>query len=104
MLPTIKQFIERCKLVRSHGRDEKTDYFTSSENFDYIELGYNFRMPSMNAALGISQLENIEHNISRRIEIANYYNDFFSSSDKFSLISTQKNCELVHISTLQCTT
>ena len=32
---------------------------TKNSFWDYKELGYNFRMPGLNAALGISQLNNI---------------------------------------------
>ena len=51
---------EKLKLIRSHGRAETSNYFSSSEYMDYISLGYNFRMSDITAALGISQLEKIE--------------------------------------------
>ena len=47
---------EKAKLLRSHGRIEnEEDYFSTTKDNDYIEAGYNFRLPTMLAALGISQ-------------------------------------------------
>lgn len=48
---------EKLKLIRSHGRSETADYFTSTEYMDYVTLGYNFRMSDITAALGIAQLK-----------------------------------------------
>jgi len=42
---------------------------------DYIEVGYNYRMPTMNAALGISQLQKIDRIIDLRRKIGKYYNE-----------------------------
>ncbi|MDH5770079.1 MAG: DegT/DnrJ/EryC1/StrS family aminotransferase [Candidatus Bathyarchaeota archaeon] len=64
---------ERLKLVRSHGRPERKSYFLTAETPDYIKLGYNWRMPSMIAALGLTQLKKLEKVISMRQERALYY-------------------------------
>ncbi|MDD5503056.1 MAG: DegT/DnrJ/EryC1/StrS family aminotransferase [Candidatus Thermoplasmatota archaeon] len=58
------------KLLSSHGRPETQDYFSSTEPMDYITVGYNFRMSSITAALGISQLGKIEKIIEMRRNIA----------------------------------
>lgn len=67
-----RKVYEKLKLIRSHGRLETENYFSSIKPFDYIALGYNFRMPSMIAALGISQLEKITPIINARRENAFY--------------------------------
>ena len=69
-----RQLYEKMKLIRSHGRLETADYFNTTEVMDYIALGYNFRMPTLNAALGISQLKKIGTIISQRRHSAEYYN------------------------------
>lgn len=56
----------KLKLIRSHGR---------RDDGEYISGGFNFRMPSMNAALGLSQMKNVGKNIKRRREIASMYAD-----------------------------
>jgi len=66
---------EKAKLLRSHGRVElEKDYFSSAEDNDYIQVGYNYRMCSMCAALGLSQLKKIDKLISLRREHAKYLN------------------------------
>jgi len=67
-----KEIYEKLKLIRSHGRLETQDYFSSAEYMDYVTLGYNFRMPTMNAALGLSQLKKIDKVIKMRRDKAEY--------------------------------
>lgn len=68
-----RDLFEKMKLIRSHGRPDTVDYFATTEVLDYISLGYNFRISSMTAALGISQLKKIDHIISQRRKDAGYY-------------------------------
>ena len=67
-----KEIYEKLKLIRSHGRLETQDYFSSSEYMDYVTLGYNFRMSNITAALGIAQLKKIDRIIEMRRENAKY--------------------------------
>lgn len=66
---------ERLKLVRSHGRLESEPYFLTVKTLDYIELGYNWRMPTIIASLGLSQLKKLEKVVSLRQECASRYSD-----------------------------
>jgi dTDP-4-amino-4,6-dideoxygalactose transaminase len=68
-----RDLYETMKLIRSHGRPDTVDYFSTTEVLDYISLGYNFRMSSMTAALGISQLHKVERIIAQRRADAEYY-------------------------------
>ena len=47
--------------------------------FEYIHntLGYNYRMPNLNAALACAQLESLNFFLQNKRELANEYNDFF---------------------------
>ncbi len=63
---------QRLELIRSHGRSESSAYFTSTAPADYVALGYNFRMSTMTAALGLSQLARIDKIIAARREKAAY--------------------------------
>ena len=61
-----KELYERLRLIRSHGRLETSDYFSSPEYMDYVTLGYNFRMSNITAALGLAQLNKVDKIIDMR--------------------------------------
>lgn len=46
--------------------------------FRHDEIGYNYRMPNINAALGCAQLENIEKYVADKRATAEAYKDFFA--------------------------
>lgn len=72
VLTNSKDVHEKVKLICNHGRAETADYFSSAEQMEYVTLGYNFRMSTMTAALGIAQLDKINKIIHMRRENANY--------------------------------
>jgi len=46
--------------------------------FVHDEVGYNYRMPNINAALGVAQLEQIDEYLLSKRNLANHYKEFFS--------------------------
>ncbi len=66
------EIYEKLKLLRSHGRVDPVagDYFSSTAESEYIFPGYNLRMPTMNAALGLSQLRHFTETIKQRVQHA----------------------------------
>jgi len=91
-----KVIYEKLKRIRSHGRIEKNkdDYFNSTKEFNYFDIGYNFRMPTMNAALGLSQLKyQYKNNITKRIKIANKYDQLLSKCKHINLPKKPKNSD-----------
>jgi perosamine synthetase len=60
------EICERLKLIRSHGRVENSNYFSSTEDADYVTLGHNFRISDITAALGVAQLKKIDKIIEIR--------------------------------------
>jgi len=63
---------EKIKLIRSHGRIDKTSYFDNPEESNYEMLGFNWRMSTITATLGISQIHKLDKLIRMRQENARY--------------------------------
>ena len=63
---------------------EKGKYLTTTAKiphaYEYVhdELGYNYRMPNLNAALACAQLEQLEHFLVQKRNLASEYNTFFN--------------------------
>ncbi|MDX1471149.1 MAG: LegC family aminotransferase, partial [Flavobacteriaceae bacterium] len=62
---------------------KKAKYLTTtakiSHPYEYIhdELGYNFRLPNLNAALACGQLESLSEFVDKKRKLANKYDQFF---------------------------
>ena len=81
MITDSQELYQKMKLLRSHGRVESAegDYFSHTGDNDYTEVGYNFRMPTMNAALGLSQLRHFDETMKLRVEAAHRLNEGLST-------------------------
>jgi UDP-4-amino-4,6-dideoxy-N-acetyl-beta-L-altrosamine transaminase len=69
---------DKMRLLRSHGisrshSDEALKVSNELWNYKQTDLGYNYRMTDLQAALGISQLSKIETFIAARRDIHDYY-------------------------------
>ena len=50
-------------------------------DFNHDMIGYNYRMPNLNAALLLAQLENLDHFINDKRKLASNYEAFLSNSE-----------------------
>ncbi|WP_308367624.1 MULTISPECIES: UDP-4-amino-4,6-dideoxy-N-acetyl-beta-L-altrosamine transaminase [unclassified Microbulbifer] len=70
---------ERMALLRSHGITRDGALMTHEADgpwyYQQIDLGFNYRMTELQAALGISQMERLDHYVARRHQLAGRYND-----------------------------
>ena len=77
-----KALYDKLVLYRTHGitRDTRLMEHTKDEPWYYeqIDLGYNYRMTDMQAALIVSQLDKLDEFVCRRKEIVNMYNRAFN--------------------------
>jgi len=80
-----KTVFEKIKLIRSHGRIDKTNYFETTSGSEYVGTGHNWRMSTITAVLGLSQLGKLEQLIKKRRDNAEYISSRLS---KFSQIIT----------------
>jgi perosamine synthetase len=76
------EIYERLKLIRSHGRLESEPYFMTAKTLDYVALGYNWRMSSFTAALGLSQMRKLDKVAEMRRRNAEYLTSKLSGIDE----------------------
>ena len=70
--------------------------FRSDRRFYHTEIGYNYRLTNMQAALGISQIENLEEHIRIKRQNTFLYNKILSKMNlPLQLPSERENCKSV---------
>ena len=77
-----KELLDRAKYLSTQAKDDVA-------NFIHNDIGYNYRMTNIQAALGIAQLENLEKFIS--IKEKNYYLYKKNLSSKVKLMQFNSN-------------
>ena len=84
---------KKMSRLRSHGITNIPEEMTESSHgpwyYQQLELGFNYRMTDMQAALGLSQLKQLDNFVSVRNDIATTYNYAFANSTVAHL--TQSN-------------
>lgn len=75
-------FAEKMELYRSHGvtRDPRLMAHESDGPWYYqqVDLGFNYRMTELQAALGLSQMERLDDYVARRHDLAERYDDLLA--------------------------
>ena len=66
-----KKLIEKAKFLATQARDEAPHY-------EHSEVGYNYRMSNVCAAIGVGQLEVLSDRVARKREIFNFYKNELS--------------------------
>jgi perosamine synthetase len=77
-------YYNRMKLLRQHGMsvNDRVRHESSKIMFeDHVEVGYNYRMTDIQAAVGIKQLEKLDWIVSERRKIAMQYINAFKEID-----------------------
>ena len=74
-----KEFIKKAKFLATQSRD-------NSPHYEHSEIGYNYRMSNVCAAIGIGQLEVLESRVVKRRFIYNYYKENLSSIPFISFV------------------
>lgn len=68
-------------MYRSHGITKDPELMTKNDGgwyYEMLDLGFNYRMTEMQAALGNSQLKRLDWSLHRRHEIAAKYDEAFA--------------------------
>jgi perosamine synthetase len=76
-----------CIITNNQALAKKAKHLTTTAkvphkwDFYHDMVGYNYRMPNLNAALLVAQLENLDSFISSKRKLAEIYNNFFNETD-----------------------
>jgi perosamine synthetase len=90
-----KDYYERLKLLRQHGMSVNDRVRHESSKViieEHLEIGYNYRMTDMQAAIGIKQLERMDWIIAERRKISAKYNQAFADINSIRLPYEPDNC------------
>lgn len=73
---------ERMALLRSHGITRDSGQMTHESDgpwyYQQVDLGYNYRMTELQAALGVSQMERLDQYVIRRHQLARRYDQLLA--------------------------
>jgi perosamine synthetase len=74
-----EELAARCRKLRNLA------FEPDKPRFVHYELGWNYRMTNLQAALGLAQLEHIEQHVVRKREIGGLYNSVFKNINNIQL-------------------
>lgn len=85
---------KRVRSFRHHGIDVDLHARnkTNSWEYDIVDLGFNYRLPDINCALGISQLAKSDRWLERRRTIVAAYNEAFRGLPTLQLPEQRSDC------------
>jgi UDP-4-amino-4,6-dideoxy-N-acetyl-beta-L-altrosamine transaminase len=91
----------RMLRLRSHGITRDSEEMVSKSRgpwyYEQLNLGFNYRMTDIQAALGISQLNRLTQFVARRNELALRYDNAFNKLGINRLVVTEHNYSARHL-------
>lgn len=87
---------EKIKSIRSHGRIDNIPYFDNPSNSEYIGVGYNWRMSSITATLGLSQIQKLDKLIKLRQKNADHISSHLSKYEQIQTPNPLENYEHIY--------
>lgn len=92
---------ERMALLRSHGitRDPARMDQTPDGPWYYqqVDLGFNYRMTELQAALGISQMDRLDAYVARRHLLADRYDELLASEPVVTPVRSNESYSALHL-------
>ena len=84
----------KFRTLRTHGIKKTEDMIQNVGMWYYEmdELGYNYRLSDVHAALGVTQLSRLDDFIRKRNAIARMYDNAFIDDERFIIPEVRENC------------
>jgi len=85
---------KKLKMLRSHGITKEDKYLKDNPGpwyYEMQELGFNYRITDIQAALGTSQLRKLDFFVKRRREIVEKYNEAFKDNSTIKIPFEKEN-------------
>ena len=73
-----KKVAEKARRLRDHGMSQKKRYW-------HEEIGYNYRLTNIQAAIGVAQLERIDSIVKRKLDLSSQYRKALSGIPQIEL-------------------
>lgn len=89
LLTNNKELAVRCRELRDHG-------MASYKKYLHVDLGYNYRMTNMQAAIGLAQMERLPEILDIRNRQMKLYYELLADVPQIKLRSYASWCEPVH--------
>ena len=83
---------DRIDLLRNHGQKDR---------YDHVDIGYNYRMTDISAAIGIEQLKKLDNFNKKRRENAKYFSENLSKSIEIPYVMDNAK-HVYHQYTIKC--
>ncbi|MBU5314779.1 UDP-4-amino-4,6-dideoxy-N-acetyl-beta-L-altrosamine transaminase [Clostridium bornimense] len=83
------EFYRKLIEMRSHGITRNIELMENKDDpwyYEQVDLGYNYRMPDINAALGISQMKKLDVFIDKRKELSSLYSEILKDNKYVTLL------------------
>ena len=89
-----KSKIEKARFLATQARDDAYHY-------EHSQVGYNYRMSNVCAAIGVGQLESLSDRVIRKREIFNYYKSELSSIKEITFLEDfEESCSNYWLTTI----
>lgn len=81
-----KNLAQKAKYLTTQAKDDSIEFI-------HNEIGYNYRLPNILAAMGCAQLENLEKHINKKRKTAKLYNEKLSKISGIEIMNEPEKCE-----------
>ena len=99
-----EELYQKLLRLRTHGitkESKNLNQYHGGWYYEMQDLGYNYRLSEINAALGLSQLERAEVNLSYRRKIADNYAMSFNSISEVQFMNNDNKGHAFHLAVIK---